>query len=96
MVGTYVNPLDWNELISDPDVLVLDTRNHYEVVEGTFEGAVDPETRNFSHLPAWVDANLVGSKFYMARVPRCPSGGSYRVEYMGTNPTFTEERHVLP
>lgn len=62
MVGTYVNPLDWNELISDPEVLVLDTRNHYEVVEGTFEGAVDPKTRNFSHLPAWVDANLDPTK----------------------------------
>ena len=62
MVGTYVNPSDWNDLISDPDVLVLDTRNHYEVVEGTFERAIDPKTRNFSHLPAWVDANLDPTK----------------------------------
>lgn len=62
LVGTYVNPADWNELISDPEVLVLDTRNHYEVVEGTFENAVDPHTRNFSHLPAWVDANLDPTK----------------------------------
>lgn len=62
VVGTYVDPKDWNELISDPDVLVLDSRNHYEVVEGTFEGAVDPHTRNFSHLPAWVDANLDPTK----------------------------------
>ena len=58
LVGTYVDPKDWNELISDPEVLLLDSRNHYEVVEGTFQGAVDPKTRNFSHLPAWVDANL--------------------------------------
>ncbi|MBI1334282.1 MAG: hypothetical protein GC165_15540 [Armatimonadetes bacterium] len=62
VVGTYVSPAEWNDLISDPDVLVLDTRNHYEYVEGTFEGAVDPNTRNFSHLPAWVDQNLDPSK----------------------------------
>ena len=62
VVGTYVEPKDWNALISDPDVLVLDTRNHYEVVEGSFQGAIDPKTRNFSHLPAWVDANLDPTK----------------------------------
>ena len=62
VVGTYVTPAEWNDLISDPDVFVLDTRNHYEVVEGTFEGAIDPHTRNFSHLPAWVDANLDPTK----------------------------------
>lgn len=62
VVGTYVTPAEWNDLISDPDVLVLDTRNHYEFVEGTFEGAVDPMTRNFSHLPAWVDENLDPTK----------------------------------
>ena len=62
LVGTYVDPKDWNDLISDPEVLVLDTRNHYEYVEGTFEGAVDPKTRNFSHLPSWVDENLDPSK----------------------------------
>lgn len=62
LVGTYVEPKDWNDLISDPDVLVLDTRNHYEVVEGSFENAVDPQTRNFSHLPAWVDENVDPTK----------------------------------
>ncbi len=62
MVGTYVTPAEWNDLLADPDVFVLDTRNHYEYVEGTFEGAVDPKTRNFSHLPAWVDANLDPTK----------------------------------
>lgn len=62
IVGTYVEPKDWNNLISDPEVLVLDTRNHYEVVEGSFEGAVDPQTRNFSHLPSWVDQNLDPTK----------------------------------
>ncbi len=57
-VGTYVKPQDWNALISDPDVLVLDTRNSFEVAIGTFAGAVDPATATFSDFPAFVGANL--------------------------------------
>ena len=51
--GTYVAPADWNALISDPDVFVIDTRNDYEVAVGQFEGAVDPKTASFSDFPAW-------------------------------------------
>jgi UPF0176 protein len=51
--GTYVAPADWNALISDPDVVVIDTRNDYEVAVGRFEGAVDPKTASFSEFPAW-------------------------------------------
>jgi UPF0176 protein len=57
-VGTYVAPRDWNALISAPDVLVVDTRNAYEVAEGTFRGAIDPGTRTFGEWPAWVARNL--------------------------------------
>ena len=57
-VGTYVAAKDWNALIADPDVLVLDTRNAYEVAEGTFAGAIDPKTRRFGELPEFVKANL--------------------------------------
>jgi len=57
-VGTYVRPQDWNALISDPDVLVLDTRNAYEVGLGTFRGAVDPVTQSFGEFPDFVAANL--------------------------------------
>jgi UPF0176 protein len=57
-VGTYVEPQDWNALISDPDVLVLDTRNAYEVALGTFANAVDPNTKRFGDLPQYVQANL--------------------------------------
>lgn len=57
-VGTYVPPDEWNALISDPDVLVLDTRNAYEVAIGTFRRAVDPETRTFGEFPDFVDAHL--------------------------------------
>lgn len=53
VVGTYVTPEQWNSLISDPDVVVIDTRNTYEVAIGTFEGAIQPETRSFREFPAW-------------------------------------------
>lgn len=52
-VGHYVDPADWNELISSPDVAVIDTRNDYEVAIGTFEGAIDPGTESFSEFPDW-------------------------------------------
>lgn len=50
--GTYVKPQDWNALISDPDVVVIDTRNEYEVAIGTFEGAINPRMKTFRELPA--------------------------------------------
>ena len=53
-VGTYVEPEDWNELISQPDVVVIDTRNDFEVRIGTFKGAVDPKTKSFSEFPAFI------------------------------------------
>lgn len=52
-VGTYVEPEDWNALISDPDVMVVDTRNDYEVEIGTFKGAIDPQTTSFREFPEW-------------------------------------------
>ena len=67
-VGTYVEPGDWNALISDPDTIVIDTRNDYEVRIGTFEGAVDPRTGTFREFPDWVRRNenaLRGKKIAM-------------------------------
>lgn len=55
-VGEYVSPQDWNDLISDPEVVVVDTRNDYEVGIGTFKGAVNPETTSFREFPEWLDA----------------------------------------
>ncbi len=54
--GQYVDPEDWNALISDPDVVVIDTRNDYEVSIGTFRGAVDPKTTSFREFPEWFRA----------------------------------------
>lgn len=56
-VGTYVKPQDWNKIISDPEVLLLDTRNDYEVEIGTFKGAIDPKTKIFREFPEFVREN---------------------------------------
>lgn len=57
VVGTYVDPDDWNELILDPDVVLIDTRNDYEVQIGTFKGALNPDTQTFREFPQWVEDN---------------------------------------
>ncbi|HHZ10279.1 MAG TPA: rhodanese-related sulfurtransferase [Rhizobiales bacterium] len=67
-VGTYVEPADWNALIADPETIVIDTRNEYEVAIGTFRGAVDPRTATFREFPGWVRARreaLAGRKVAM-------------------------------
>ncbi len=56
--GTYVPPAEWDELISRPGMVVVDTRNDYEVCEGSFAGAIDPRVSTFSEFPAWVDHHL--------------------------------------
>ncbi|MEQ9316189.1 MAG: rhodanese-like domain-containing protein, partial [Henriciella sp.] len=56
LVGTYVAPEDWNALISDPDTVLIDTRNDYEYEIGTFDGAIDPETKTFREFPDWFRA----------------------------------------
>jgi len=61
-VGTYVKPEDWNALISDPDVLLVDTRNDYEVQVGTFKHAIDPKTTSFRDFPEWSKNNLDANK----------------------------------
>jgi len=58
VVGTYVKPEDWNALISDPDVTLVDTRNEYEVAIGTFKNAIDPKTETFRQFPDYVDTNM--------------------------------------
>ncbi|MCB5411049.1 rhodanese-related sulfurtransferase [Pseudogemmobacter faecipullorum] len=72
-VGHYVQPQDWNALISAPDVAVIDTRNDYEVAIGTFEGAVDPETRSFRDFPAWWEENK--ERFHNKRIAMFCTGG---------------------
>lgn len=56
--GQYVKPADWNALLAEPDVVLVDTRNDYEVSIGTFEGAINPATSSFSELPGWVEREM--------------------------------------
>jgi len=58
VVGTYVEPKDWNALISDPDVTLIDTRNDYETKIGTFKNALDPHTDSFRQFPDYVKKEL--------------------------------------
>ena len=62
VVGTYVKPEDWNTLISDPDVTLIDTRNAYETAIGTFKNATDPVTESFREFPEYVKQNLKPGK----------------------------------
>lgn len=71
--GTYVDPADWNALIAAPDVVTIDTRNDYEVAIGTFEGAVNPETKSFGDFPDWWAANR--DKFEGKRIAMFCTGG---------------------
>jgi len=72
-VGNYVQPADWNALISAPDVAVIDTRNDYEVAIGTFDGAVDPMTKSFGEFPAWWEENK--HRFHNKKIAMFCTGG---------------------
>lgn len=62
VVGTYVSPQDWNALIEDPDVLLIDTRNDYEYKVGTFKNAINPNTESFREFPRYIKENLDASR----------------------------------
>jgi UPF0176 protein len=72
-VGHYVEPAEWNDLIRSPDVAVIDTRNDYEVAIGTFEGAVDPQTKSFGEFPEWWQKNK--HRFHNKRIAMFCTGG---------------------
>lgn len=71
--GHYVEPAEWNALIRDPDVAVIDTRNDYEVAIGSFEGAIDPKTDSFRDFPAWWEANK--DRFHNRKIAMFCTGG---------------------
>ncbi|MEL6639899.1 MAG: rhodanese-related sulfurtransferase [Pseudomonadota bacterium] len=71
--GHYVDPADWNELIKSPDVAVIDTRNDYEVAIGTFDGAIDPQTKSFGEFPAWWEENK--DRFHNKKIAMFCTGG---------------------
>ncbi|NRA56001.1 MAG: rhodanese-related sulfurtransferase [Gammaproteobacteria bacterium] len=82
VVGTYVKPQDWNALISDPDVILVDTRNDYEVEIGTFKNAINPNTKTFREFPQYVADNLDKTKhkkvaMYCTGGIRCEKSTAY-------------------
>jgi len=84
-VGTYVAPEDWNALISDPDVVLIDTRNGYECDIGTFRGAIDPQTTTFREFPAYISQNFNPAKhkkvaMFCTGGIRCEKASSLMVE----------------
>ena len=72
-VGHYIDPSDWNTVLRDPDVVVIDTRNEYEVDIGTFKGAINPQTNSFREFPAWWEKNK--AKFQNKRIAMFCTGG---------------------
>jgi UPF0176 protein len=82
VAGAYVSPEEWNALVADPDTLVIDTRNDYEVKIGTFQNAIDPGTKTFSEFPAYVEKNLSNQKhrkvaMFCTGGIRCEKASSY-------------------
>ena len=84
-VGTYIKPKDWNTLISDPDVLLIDTRNDYEVQVGTFKNAINPKTDSFREFPDYVKQHFDPAKhkkvtMYCTGGIRCEKSTAYLKE----------------
>jgi UPF0176 protein len=80
--GTYLSPREWNALISDPDTVVIDTRNDYEVGIGTFRNALNPETKTFREFPGFVEKTLADRKkkkiaMFCTGGIRCEKASSY-------------------
>ena len=84
-VGEYVLPSDWNRLIQEEDIVLIDTRNDYEVQFGSFDGAIDPKTTSFRAFPDWVAQNLDPKThkriaMYCTGGIRCEKASSYLLE----------------
>jgi UPF0176 protein len=93
-VGTYVSAQDWNKLIDDPDVILIDTRNSYEFKVGSFKGAIDPGTESFGEFPEFVRARLGNAKhkkiaMFCTGGIRCEKASSFML-----NEGFAEVYHL--
>ncbi|MEM7691839.1 MAG: rhodanese-related sulfurtransferase [Pseudomonadota bacterium] len=85
LVGTYVDPKDWDQLIEDPEVTLIDTRNSYETLIGTFKGAIDPGLENFREFPSWSKDNLNQNRnkkvaMFCTGGIRCEKASAYLLE----------------
>lgn len=93
-VGTYVSPQEWNTLIDDPDVILIDTRNSYEFKVGSFKGAIDPGTESFGEFPEFVRQRLGNAKhkkiaMFCTGGIRCEKASSFML-----NEGFAEVYHL--
>lgn len=99
VVGTYVAPKDWNALISDPDTVVIDTRNDYEFRVGKFARSIDPQTKAFTEFPQWLQAHkpdFAGKKVAMFCTGgiRCEKATAYAKE-IGLSDVFHLKGGIL-
>ncbi|MFW2570550.1 rhodanese-related sulfurtransferase [Legionella sp. 29fVS95] len=99
LTGTHVSPQEWNELIADPDVVVVDTRNDYEVQLGTFKGAINPKTENFRDFPDYVTNHLNDKKdkkiaMFCTGGIRCEKSTSY-LKKLGFNEVYQLDGGIL-
>jgi UPF0176 protein len=98
-VGTYVKPEDWNDLISNPEVTVIDTRNDYEVTIGTFKGAENPQTQIFRDFPEYVQKHLDPKKhkkvaMFCTGGIRCEKASAYML-YRGFKEVYQLEGGII-
>jgi UPF0176 protein len=99
MAGTYVKAADWNDLIGNPDTIVVDTRNDYEVNIGQFKGALNPQTQTFKQLPQWLVTHLPADKkrpiaMYCTGGIRCEKSTAY-LRQQGYENVFHLEGGIL-
>lgn len=97
--GTKVTPEEWNTLIEDPDVVLVDTRNDYEVVIGTFKNAANPDTENFRDFPEYVRKNLMDKKdkkiaMFCTGGIRCEKSTAY-LQSLGFNDVYQLDGGIL-
>jgi UPF0176 protein len=97
--GTHLNPKEWNELIANPEVVLIDTRNDYEVKLGTFKNAVNPKTENFRDLPSYVKQHLIENKdkkiaMFCTGGIRCEKSTSY-LKKLGFNEVYQLQGGIL-
>lgn len=97
--GEYIEPKDWDKFISQNNVVLVDTRNDYEVCVGTFKGAIDPKTETFKQFPKWVEQNkelLAGKKVAMFCTGgiRCEKSTAY-LKTLGFNDVYHLKGGIL-
>ncbi len=98
LVGSYVSPTEWNTLIQDPNVILIDCRNDYEFIQGTFDGAINPETETFTQFPEFINQNLKVTNQKVAMFCtggiRCEKATAY-LRQLGHNQVFHLQGGIL-